>query len=110
MLKDNRTTPPAIVPPFKKRKENSNTEEENKHHFLTPVANRAAPSTKKHTISVMSNKPSEDSPPVTLADTADDELARSGSENPAAEAECVRGTLSRGKRAACRQSNKAHVS
>lgn len=117
MLKDNITTPSALVPPFKKLKK-SNTEEEDKRHFLTPVTNQpAAPSNKKCTVSLTSNKPTEDSPQVTLAETGNDELVMSprrqaarGSENPAAEAECVRGTLSRGKQAACCQNNKARIS
>lgn len=117
MLKDHITTPSALVPPFKKLKKSSKTEEEDKHHFLTPVTNqRAAPSSKKCTVSLTSNKPAEDSPQVTLAETGNDLVmsprrqAARGSENPAAEAECVRGTLSRGKQAACCQNNKACIS
>lgn len=116
MLKDNITTPSALVPPFKKLKKSSKTEEEDKHHFLTPLTNqRAAPSSKKCTVSLTSNKPAEDSPEVTLVETGNDELVMSpgrqaarGSENPAAE--CVRGTLSRGKQAACCPNKKAHIS
>lgn len=114
MLKDNITTPAALIPPFKKLKKSAKTEEEDKHHFLTPVTKqRAAPSSKKCTVSLTGNKPAK----VTLAETANDELVMSprrqaarGSENPAAEAECVRGTPSRGKQAACCQNNKAHIS
>ncbi|XP_056906119.1 breast cancer type 2 susceptibility protein [Takifugu flavidus] len=103
VLKDNITTPSALIPPFKKLKKSSKTEEEDKHHFLTPITNQpAAPSSKKCTVSLTSNKPAEDSPQVALAETGNDELVMSprcqaarGSENPAAEAECVRGTLSR---------------
>lgn len=113
VLKDNITTPSALIPPFKKLKRSAKTEEEDKHHFLTPVTNQhAAPSSKKCTVSLTSNKPAEDSPQATLAETANDELVMSpcrqaarGSENPAAGAECARG-----KQAACCQNNKAHIS
>lgn len=103
MLKDNLTLS-ALIPPFKKLKKSSKTEGEDKHHFLTPVTDRrAAPPSKKCTVSLTRNKPAEDSPQVTLAETANEELVMSprrqaarGSENPAAEAASVRGTLSRG--------------
>lgn len=118
VLKANITTPPPLLPAFKKLKKSSKTEEEDKHHFLTPVTNQcAAPSSKKCTVSLTSNKQAEDSPQVTLAETANEELVMSPrrqaacrSENPAAEAECVRGTVSRGKQVPCCQNNKARIS
>lgn len=96
----NSTTSSAFVPPFKKLRNSSKTEEEeHKHHFIAPFTNHcAAPSTKKHTVSVTGNKPAEDMPLVTLAGTANDEQVISpGSEDPAAEAVCMEDTLSRGK-------------
>lgn len=98
----------TFVPPFKKLRNFSKTEdEEHKHHFMAPFTN---PSTEKHTASVTGNKPAEDVPLVTLAETANDERVKSpGSEDPAAEAVCVEDTLPRGKHAAWCFNDKSHI-
>lgn len=96
----NSKTASTFVPPFKKSRNSSKTEEEEpKHHFIPPFTNPCATSsTKKHTAGVTGNKPAEDVPRVTLAETASGEPVMSpGSEDPAAEAVCMEDTLSRGK-------------
>lgn len=118
VVKDN-IIPSAFVPPFKKIRHSSKTkEEDDKYNFVPPFTNQcAAPSTKKCTVTLTGDKPSEDIPPVTLGDTANDELVMSshlrvscGAENPGAEEGFVGGALSRGKQAAWSQNNKAHIS
>uniref|UniRef100_H3DFR1 Tower domain-containing protein n=1 Tax=Tetraodon nigroviridis TaxID=99883 RepID=H3DFR1_TETNG len=94
----NSKTASTFVPPFKKSRNSSKTEEEEpKHHFIPPFTNPCATSsTKKHTAGVTGNKPAEDVPRVTLAETASGEPVMSpGSEDPAAEAACMEDTLSR---------------